>query len=55
MRSSIPEIPVSNYTSGNILHADFTATKTIGKWTFGPVAYYYGQVSNDSCSAPVLR
>ena len=42
---------VSQYTSGDILHADFTATKTIGKWTFGPVAYYYGQVSNDSCSA----
>ena len=42
---------VSHYQSGDILHADFTATKTIGKWTFGPVAYYYGQVSNDSCSA----
>src|SRR6201996_756762 len=42
---------VSNYRSGNILHADFTATKTIGKWTLGPVAYYYGQVTDDSCSA----
>jgi hypothetical protein len=42
---------VTQYTTGNILHADFTATKTIGKWTFGPVAYYYGQVSDDSCSA----
>jgi hypothetical protein len=41
----------TNYTSGNILHADFTATKTIGKWTFGPVAYYYGQITNDTCSA----
>ena len=41
---------VSQYKSGDILHADFTATKTIGKWTFGPVAYYEGQVSNDSCS-----
>lgn len=41
----------THYTTGNILHADFTATKTIGKWTVGPVAYYYGQVSNDSCSA----
>jgi hypothetical protein len=41
---------VSQYKSGDILHADFTATKTIGKWTFGPVAYYVGQVSNDSCS-----
>jgi hypothetical protein len=45
---------VSQYTSGDILHADFTATKTIGKWTFGPVAYYYGQVSNDSCGAGCL-
>jgi hypothetical protein len=42
---------VTQYQSGDILHADFTATKTIGKWTFGPVAYYYGQVSDDSCSA----
>jgi hypothetical protein len=41
---------VSNYRSGNILHADFTATKTIGKWTLGPVAYYWGQVTDDSCS-----
>jgi hypothetical protein len=40
---------VTHYTSGDILHADFTATKTFGKWTFGPVAYYYGQVTNDSC------
>jgi Putative MetA-pathway of phenol degradation len=39
----------THYTTGNILHADFTATKTIGKWTFGPVAYYVGQVSDDSC------
>jgi hypothetical protein len=41
----------TGYTSGDILHADFTATKTIGKWTLGPVAYYVGQVSNDSCSS----
>ncbi len=45
---------ISQYTSGDIFHADFTATKKIGKWTFGPVAYYYGQVSNDSCSATCL-
>ncbi len=42
---------VDNYTTGNIFHADFTATKTFGKWTIGPVAYYAGQVSNDSCPA----
>jgi hypothetical protein len=39
----------SQYTSGDILHADFTATKTIGKWTFGAVGYYFGQVSDDKC------
>ena len=42
---------VTGFTSGDILHADFTATKTFGKWTIGPVAYYEGQVSNDSCSS----
>jgi hypothetical protein len=41
----------TGFTSGDILHADFTVTKTIGKWTIGPVAYYVGQVSNDSCSS----
>ena len=42
---------VTNYRTGDVLHADFTATKTIGKWTVGPVAYYEGQVSNDKSSA----
>jgi hypothetical protein len=42
---------ITGYKTGDILHADFTATKTIGKWTFGPVAYYEGQVSNDTSSA----
>ena len=45
---------VTHYTTGDIFHADFTATKTIGKWTFGPVAYYYGQVTNDSCPASCI-
>lgn len=40
---------VMHYTSGDILHADFTATKAFGKWTIGPVADYYGQVTDDSC------
>jgi hypothetical protein len=39
---------VDQYRTGDILHADFTATKRIGKWTVGPVASYAGQVSNDS-------
>jgi hypothetical protein len=42
---------VTHYTSGDILHADFTVTKTIGKWTIGPVAYYTGQVTHDTCPA----
>jgi hypothetical protein len=42
---------VTDYKSGNVVHAEFTATKTIGKWTFGPVAYYVGQVSDDTSSA----
>ncbi|MBR1177207.1 transporter [Bradyrhizobium sp. KB893862 SZCCT0404] len=42
---------VTNYKTGDILHAEFTATKTIGNWTFGPVGYFAGQVTNDSSSA----
>ena len=38
-----------HYTNGDIFHADFTATKTFGKWTLGPVAYYVAQVTNDKC------
>jgi hypothetical protein len=39
----------TNYTTGDIFDVDFTATYTIGKWTFGPVGYYVAQVSNDKC------
>jgi hypothetical protein len=46
--------PTTHYTTGDIFHADFTATKTIGKWTFGPVGYFVGQVSNDSCPASCI-
>ena len=42
-----------NYTQGSIFHADFTATKTIGKWTFGPVGYYVAQISDDKCPVGV--
>jgi hypothetical protein len=45
---------IDGYTTGDIFHADFTVTKTIGKWTVGPVAYYVGQVSNDSCAVGSL-
>ena len=42
---------VTGYTSGDILHVELTAAKTIGKWTVGPVGYYAGQVTNDTSSA----
>jgi hypothetical protein len=42
---------ITEYRTGDILHAEFTATKTIGKWTAGPVAYYVGQVTSDTSSA----
>lgn len=41
----------TGYRSGDVLHAEFTATKTFGKWTLGPVAYYVGQVTNDRSSS----
>jgi hypothetical protein len=45
---------VTNYTTGDIFHVDMTATKTIGKWTFGPVAYYVAQVTDDKCPASCI-
>ena len=42
---------VTGYRSGDVLHAEFTATKTIGNWTIGPVGYYVGQVTDDRSSA----
>jgi hypothetical protein len=41
------------YTNGNIFHVDFTATKTLGKWTLGPVGYYVAQVTDDKCPVGV--
>jgi hypothetical protein len=45
--------PNDNYTNGNVFHADFTATKTFGKWTLGPVAHLVAQVTDDSCPVGV--
>jgi len=45
----------TNYTTGDIFHVDFTATKTFGKWTIGPVGYYVAQVSDDKCPVGVCR
>ncbi|MDR3464318.1 MAG: transporter [Xanthobacteraceae bacterium] len=39
---------INGFTTGDIFHEELTFTKTFGKWTVGPVAYYVGQVTNDS-------
>jgi hypothetical protein len=48
------EIPTENsvthYQSAPLFHADFTATKTFGKWTVGPVADFFTQVGHDTSS-----
>jgi hypothetical protein len=41
---------VTHYQSAPIFHADFTATKTFGKWTIGPVADFWTQVGHDTSS-----
>jgi hypothetical protein len=43
--------PITKYRTGNILHGEFTATKRIEKWTFGPVGYFVAQISDDTSSA----
>lgn len=50
-------IPVSSttttdysYHSGTMFEADYTATKTLGKWTLGLGAYQVNQLNSDSCS-----
>lgn len=42
---------ITDYRSGDVLHVDFAATKRLGKWTVGPVGYYYGQITSDVSSA----
>ena len=42
---------VTGYRSGNVIDAEFTATKAFGKWAIGPVGYYVGQVGDDKSSA----
>ncbi|SMG60090.1 SphA family protein [Paraburkholderia susongensis] len=41
----------TGYRTGDIMHADFAATKALGKWKIGPVVTYVGQISNDTSSA----
>jgi len=42
---------VSKYTTGQIFHTDFTATKSFGRFSIGPVAYLVSQITSDSSSA----
>lgn len=42
---------ITGYRSGDVFHAEFTATKKIDRVTFGPVALYVGQVTDDKSSA----
>jgi hypothetical protein len=42
---------ITGYTSGNQIDFEFAATKRIGNWTVGPLAYYVAQVTNDKSSA----
>jgi hypothetical protein len=42
---------LTHYTSGTVLHADFTAVRHFGQWTVGPVASYVGQITGDTSSA----
>jgi len=36
------------YTSGNVIYGDFTATKKFGKWELGPVAAFMWQTTHDT-------
>jgi hypothetical protein len=42
---------ITQYQSGNTVEVDFSAIKKLDKWSLGPVAYWYGQVTNDTSSA----
>jgi hypothetical protein len=42
---------VTDYTSGDVLHLELSATKAFGNWTIGPVGYYIGQVTDDKSSS----
>lgn len=42
---------ITGYRSGNVIDAEFSATKSFGKWRVGPIGYYVGQVGDDTSSA----
>jgi len=41
-------------TSGNALYGDFHALYKVGKWSFGPVAYFEAQTTRDTGSGCVI-
>jgi hypothetical protein len=41
---------ITKYQTGDILHAEFTAAKSIDKWTVGGIGYFVGQVTDDTSS-----
>ena len=45
----------TNYQSGDAFFADYTITKTCGKWTFGLGAAQYNQVENDSSAGVTVH
>lgn len=40
----------TGYKSGDILHLNFSATRSFGNWSAGPIVTYMGQISNDHSS-----
>lgn len=42
---------ITQYRSGDVFHAELTATKRFDNWTVGPVGYYVGQLTDDRSSA----
>lgn len=38
----------THYRNGTTVDVDYTAFKTIGRWSFGPVGYYLKQITSDS-------
>ena len=43
-----PAAPARPVTSGNALYGDFFAAYKLGKWEFGPVAYFEAQTTADT-------
>ncbi len=42
------ENSTTHYTNGTTMDWDFTAMHSFGHWSFGPVSYFYKQITADS-------